>query len=518
MLMSKTFCPAGSLVYIVPTGLQLTLRYDLRGNLINVFEGFGTTLDLGDEFLKAIVRMGLVPNGIKITGGITDIWGVFYSNKFEANNGLLPECEYERIKADILSGTPGYKFYAGFVKSGATSLIDPSTMQVWLKSAKFEVLPTWLVPAEATEDALKTHINNTMYPFQYPLIAGYIIYESANAPTYQSVDLRTFTVDKVKQHVDSNGYIKYDISNNGNTITVDLPEATNYNVQKGSQLITDRNRIIWSRNADNAKMLIRRIPCEYCGKIIDVPMSGIACCDDPTCTSFLFSKIERFCTQLDLKVPTFAAVKKLIKSGELQTLSDLLLLPDYSEVKIEKPLWEVINAVIPGEVGVPRDWLIKFCNKCNNEYKTVKYYLNGPLRINTELEMEVPIRFARWLDAGDNMLQLDTIVNSTQVTLVDVGRLSGINVPPLLHDKTILITGVFKHGSTSDIFTILQSYGAIVVTDFDEFIDYVVVGDIKDGINGEAILGAKGLKIPVVDENVFFAHYGIDADLESNLV
>ena len=235
-------------------------------------------------------------------------------------------------------------------------------------------------------------------------------------------------------------------------------------------------------------------------------------------TSFLFNKIERFCNQLDIKAPTFAFVKKHIKSGELQVLSDLLLLPEYIDISIEKPLWEIINAVIPAEVGVPREWLIKLCNKCNNEYKTVKYYFNGPRRIATELEMEVPIRFARWLDSGENLIQLDTIISSSQIHLKDVGKLSGINVPPLLHDKTIFITGVFKHGSISDMFTILQSYGATVVTDFDEFIDLVLVGDIKDGINGDAILGARGLKIPVVDETPFFNHYGIDEDLESNLV
>ena len=34
MLFTKTFCNAGSLVYIVPTGLLVTLRYDAHGTLI----------------------------------------------------------------------------------------------------------------------------------------------------------------------------------------------------------------------------------------------------------------------------------------------------------------------------------------------------------------------------------------------------------------------------------------------------------------------------------------------------
>ena len=76
MLISKTVCQAGSIVYLVPTGLQLTLHYDARGNLTNVYQGFGSKADLGQDFMKSLIRLRLVPNTVKLTGGITDIWGV----------------------------------------------------------------------------------------------------------------------------------------------------------------------------------------------------------------------------------------------------------------------------------------------------------------------------------------------------------------------------------------------------------------------------------------------------------
>ena len=132
--------------------------------------------------------------------------------------------------------------------------------------------------------------------------------------------------------------------------------------------------------------------------------------------------------------------------------------------------------------------------------------------------MEVPIRFARWLNVPQNLSELDTIVTSSQIIIKDTGKLAAFDAPLLFLHKTIFITGTFKHGSLVDIATILQSYGAVVVTEYDDFIDYVLIGDIKDNIKGEAILGARSLGIPVVEESAFFAHYGIDADLQNNLV
>ena len=117
MLITKTFCKAGSLVYIVPTGLLVTLRYDAHGKLGKVFKGFHTheedvnpDEEISDKFVNTIFQNCMVPGSIKITGTTTSVWGVFYSDDFKTSYGKLPECEYDRIIDDISSGNIKYKF------------------------------------------------------------------------------------------------------------------------------------------------------------------------------------------------------------------------------------------------------------------------------------------------------------------------------------------------------------------------------------------------------------------------
>lgn len=520
MLISKTVCSAGSSVSIVPLGLQITLHYDMRGNLMKVYQGFDTKVELDDEFMKTIVRMGLVPSAIKLTGGSTDVWGVFLSEDITAANSLLPDCEFERIKSDIMSGMPGYKFYVACITTGAEAMVNSASVQNWARGSNFNVCPSWLVPTDASDQTLETYLNVFgKGVVTYPKVAGYVIYESNGRPYYHSNDLRTATVTKAKRHTDLDGFIKYEVTyGNKQTIDMNYPDAVKFNMQKGAQFIMDRGQVIWSSTATDAAAprLAPKITCEHCNKILDVPVRGMMNCNDPFCTSLLFPRIEKFCKTLDLLILAPAKFKKYVKEHQIQILPDILLLDEYKDIKVEKDLWEIIYSVVPNDVCLDSEWLKKFCAKCNNQYKTAMYYFNGPLRIKTELDMDVPVRFARWLDEPRNLTELDTIVNSEQINIIDRGVIK-FEAMPILHDKTIFITGTFTHGSYEDITAILRSYSAEVITEFDEFVNYVLVGDIKENISGEAIQGARALKIPIVDESVFFDHYRIDEDLE-NLV
>lgn len=520
MLISKTVCSAGTTVGLVPLGLQLTLHYDARGNLMKVYQGYETKCELSDDFMKALVRMGRIPTGIKLIGGSTDVWGVFTSDVITAENSLLPDCEYERIKADILSGDPNYRFYVTCITTGAETMINSSSVQNWARGSGFITAPFWMIPTDANDQVLQTYVENFgKGVITFPKIAGYVIYENDGKPTYYSNDLRTAAITKVKKYVDINGYIKYDASyGEKHTITMNYPDAARFNIQKGSQVILDRGQIIWSSTADDVEgHLVMKLTCEHCGKLLQVPPRGIMSCDDPFCTSVLYPRIEKFCRTLGLVTLPQAKFKKYVKSQELQILPDLLLLEEYKEESIEKSLYEFMYAVIPDEVCLDVDWLKRFCNKCSNQYATVKYYLDGPRRIATELDMEVPVRFMRWVSEPRNLTELDTILTSANIHMTSEAQAYKFDAMPILHDRTIFITGTFMHGNYDEITAILQSYSATVVTEFDECITDVLVGDIKENISGEAILGARALKIPVVDESVFFNHYRIDEDLE-NLV
>lgn len=527
MLVTKTFCRPGSLIYIVPTGLLVTLRYDAHGQLNQISKGFtGHTEEPGEiipeDFMKAAVTHGLVPGSIKLTGTNSVVWGVFYSDVFKTPIGDVPQCEYDRIISDIITGNIKYKFYIGNLDSGAASISNPTSLNAWGKMSGFDLLPTWLIPTDATDKSLKDFISsNIHYPFKYPLISGYIVYEGANKPYFYSLSLHTINVKDTAKYVNHSGYIKYKVQyGDDEWLYMNYPDAAFYNVKKGSQLILDGDTVIWSntKSSNHSDRLAKRLVCKSCGKILDVPDTGVMTCTNPYCTSLLYPRIERFCGVLGLDPLTKERFDKYVASSDLQILPDVLLLPEYKDIKIKKNLWEIIFACLPMEVGVDKQWLIKFCNRCNNNYKTVKYYFDGPIRIYTELDMNVSRRLANWLSGPQNIVELDTVINSEQIEIAVRDKIMSFDGAPIFRNKTIYITGTFKHGSHSEIQAILESYSATVVTEFDEFIQCVLVGDIKDGIEGQAILAARELHLPIFGETEFFNKYEIDADLEKYLL
>ena len=527
MLITKTFCKPGSLIYIVPTGLLVTLRYDAHGQLNGVFKGFtphGEDLgeEISEDFKKAILLNGLVPGSIKIKGATTVIWGVFYSDEFKTPVGDVPTCEFDRIIKDITSGNIKYKFYIGNVDSGALAICNAASLNSWGKLAGFDLLPTWLIPSDATDNTLRDYVYSSIhYPFKYPLISGYIVYEGGTRPYFYPLHLQTLTVTGTSTYVNHSGYIRYKVHyGNDELLTLNYPDAAFFNIKKDSQLVLDGGTVIWSntKSSNHSDRLSKRIVCKSCGKILDVPDTGYMTCSDPHCTSLLYPRIERFCKVLDLDVLSKEQFDKYVDKSDLQIFPDVLLLPEYADKQIEKNLWEVIFACIPMDVGVDKQWLIKFCNRCNNNYKTVKYYFDSPVKIYTELDMNVSRRFATWLSIPRNILELDTIISSQQIKLINQDKVMSFDGAPIFRNKTIYITGTFRHGTIPEIKAILESYSATVVTDFDEYIQCVLVGDIKDGIEGQAILTARDLKLPIFNESEFFAKYEIDEDLEKFLL
>lgn len=527
MLVTKTFCRPGSLIYIVPTGLLVTLRYDAHGKLNQITKGFSPFGDdsaeiLADEFTHAVLSNGLVPGSIKITGGNTVIWGVFYSDVFKTPIGEVPNCEYDRIISDIVSGNVKYKFYIGNIDSGATAISNPTALNTCGRLNGFELLPSWLIPSDATDKSLKDYISsNIHYPFKYPLISGYIVYEGTGKPYFYELSLRTILVKDAIKYVNHSGYIKYKVQyGDDEWLYMNYPDAAFYNVRKGSQLILDGETVIWSntKSSNHSDRLAKRIVCKSCGKILDVPDTGYMTCSNPYCTSLLYPRIERFCKVLDLDVLSKEQFDKYVANSDLQILPDVLLLPEYKDVKIEKNMWEIIFACLPMEVSTDKQWFIKFCNRCNNNYATIKYYLDGPIKIYTELDMNVSRRLATWLSEPRNIIELDTVINSDQVVIKSKDKITSFDGAPIFRNKTIYITGTFRHGNYAEIRAILESYDAVVVTEFDEYIQCVLVGDIKDGVEGQAILSARQMHLPIFNETEFFAKYDIDSDLEKYLL
>lgn len=527
MLFTKTFCKAGSLVYIVPTGLLVTLHYDVHGGLSSITKGFDGTEEISAEFFTVVSKSGVVPCVINAKGGTTKIWGVFYSEEFTNPMAYLPMGEYERIINDITAGNCNrYKFYVGNVDSGAAPIINPTALNTWARTNHFETLPTWLVPMDANDSTLEAFIStNRNFPFKYPLISGFIIYQDGGFPVFKLTNLKECLVTKTKSFVSDNGYVMYEVFyQNGDatrSISIHYSDAVRFNIQKTSQIILDGDTVVWSNSRGKGSTrtpLSSTTTCNYCGKLLPVPNIGPMTCTDLHCTSLLYPRVQRFCSVLGLACIAKSTFDKYIASDDLRTLPDLLLLPTYKKLSINNSLCDIIFAVISGDVGLDKQWLSKLCGHCNNNYKTIKYYLENPIKMRTELDMEVPRRLISWLADPQNILELDTIINSEQVDIEAISKIRKFDGPNLFRGKTIYITGTFMHGSYEDIVAILSSYGAVVVTEFDEYVQCVLIGDIKDGIDGGAIQSARLLKIPTFEETAFFSRYDIDSDLEKYLL
>ena len=464
--------------------------------------------------MKAIVRMGLIPNNIKLQGGTTDIWGVFYSNEITSQSGVLPYCEFDRIIEDIQSGSPNYRFYVGNVDSKAMP-ISSSSLQSWCKLMNFNLLPSWAVPVDANDDSLLAFISSPqVYPFEAPLICGYIIFNGQASATYHPLNLQTKRVCEADKYVDFSGYFRYILTFDDNTlIYMNYPDAVQYDVQKNSQIVLDGGTVIWC-TTDSDSELSNRITCPFCNKILDVPASGPMTCSDSFCKSLLAPRLSRFCNILDLPMLSKDAIDGYIENEDLTIFPDILLLPEYKDLSITKSLWEIIFAYMSADVGLNKEWLIKLCNKCNNSYETVKYYFENPMRLRTDLDLTASPRLIKWLQEPRNLVELDTIIQSSQISIATESKLVRFDADPILRNRTIYITGKFAHGPQDDIIAILNSYAATVVTEFDEYVQCVIVGDLKEDINGTAILAARDLHIPVFDESTFFAKYQIDEDIE----
>jgi NAD-dependent DNA ligase len=120
-------------------------------------------------------------------------------------------------------------------------------------------------------------------------------------------------------------------------------------------------------------------------------------------------------------------------------------------------------------------------------------------------------RLIAWLKLLENCSDCVEILNMSNIKLIKAKK--HVDGSPIFRDKKIYITGVFSHGTTEDIISILEGYSATVFTKFDQSVDCVVVGDVPENVNGHAINEAKNLTIPVIDETTFFNMYRIDSDI-----
>ena len=124
-------------------------------------------------------------------------------------------------------------------------------------------------------------------------------------------------------------------------------------------------------------------------------------------------------------------------------------------------------------------------------------------------------KFINWCRDSKNLEMFTNLLHSGRVEISSA--MKQFDGAPIFRNTKILITGTFKHGKLSDVADILRSYSADVTTYFQHDISVVVVGDIKENVDGSIVTKARQAGIQICNESEFFNLYKIDEDLKNYL-
>lgn len=523
-MFAKTFCKPGAFMTVVPHGLLTTLHYNAKGTLETITFGYDedNPVVLSTPFSDAVKQSGVVPGAIKVYGGRTSVMGVIYTDDLFFNSGKLPDCDQEVLCSKFVECKgQGFKFYGGHVSSNAVSFNGIHSIRNWLDMFKFNQLPGYVVPAGVTPDAVKKMVLSR-YPFKYPLVAGFMFHEMGHF-RYVDAGVNQAVIKSVSRFNDMYGNIKAKLHLvDSRALEVNYSEVIKWNLHTNTAVwyLDDSHELLGAQSTDDKKRdkRLSRITCEVCGKQFVSPLSGSVTCDDPHCPSHLYMQVQKFTKALNLPTIEYPVFEKAIKDKQVICLTDVLLLPMYQDCKVSVTLAKVLEAAVPTLVCPNATIFTLFANRCNNSWKTMKYYIDNPLKLVNELNIKSPFtaRLMNWLSDGYNVTTLETLISSPQIQVMASSK--KFDGAPIFRGKKIAITGKFVHGDMSEIISILESYSAKVVTQFDTDVNCVLVGHIKEDVDGQVIQSARASNVPVFEEKPFFAKYEIDEDLRSNLL
>lgn len=513
-------------VSFIPAGIQMTLQYNESGNLERVFTSSGKDRKPCDTVvMTTLLNSHIVPGVIPIKKGTSWVYGVLYTGQLFAADGMLPDCIYPSAMSTFVSNPTQFNFFAYTVESTAINFVGAAPTRQCLSNYKFKTLPGWIVPANFTDATADNWLNNDQYPFNDKLTTSLAVFRKGEFHAY-SLGTYQRVISRVQKYTDENGYIKASVSCIGSpsVINLDYPDVVTYNLHANTVCVFDAtHQLIHSFASDTKKQDARShtLTCSYCGKTITVPASGEMMCPNNHCTSMLAPNLMHFCSclgisTLDMNTATFAG---LVSAKKITCLTDIFTLPEFENLKdLPVTLATILRAIVPVAVIPSNDIFTVLANRCSNNERTFRYYLNNSGQISSDLGITHKYLPAleSWLSDMCNLSDVFAVLDLPCLSIQCIDK--KFDGAPIFRGKKLYITGDFVHGELSEIIAILQSYSAEVTTQFDDSVHGVVVGSKQENIDGHAIRSAKNLGISVMDEVQFFNTYEIDKDLQENLV
>ena len=138
----------------------------------------------------------------------------------------------------------------------------------------------------------------------------------------------------------------------------------------------------------------------------------------------------------------------------------------------------------------------------------MEYYIDHTEKFWEDLDLDKNVfyKLYTWLQVETHREDVHSILHNSHVNIKDK---STSEIPLVLKDTLVYLTGTFECGTYEYVGELLSQYGATTTTDFSPSVSFVVIGDIPENIYGPAINSAKDRGILVFTESQFFQCFNI---------
>ena len=518
----------GDYVIPEPFGIKMMLRYDSRGVLDHIEVGAEYTdmVDMSNTYFSVMRdHISDIPSKISIKDGSTFVYGTLYTDDipyiFDTKfAGLVPDIYIHEYTHNT---NIEYVFYASYVKSNAMSFTSPIVTKNWLAMSKFRTTPSFMAPANPSEQFYNYIVNSSQWGNLNKHLGGVSYYRDGQvySETFRYYEM---AVKRVVTKLSTSGAILGRIEStsveatDSTYIDVNYSEVLNNNIQSGDLVFLYDNlngQLAFSVAKNSARQpRPTYVQCPVCKKQVDINRSGSTYCIDDSCMSKHYYDFCNMVTTLNPPQLSHDDFIKLAKSNKVLNIVDFLDLPQYDEYIFELNLPTLLRAIIPVMSVRSIHTLEKFANRCKHDLNTLKYYVHNPNRIYTDLDMNDldSKHLIEWLTSTYNQSVVEAMLGCDKVKLLN--NVKEFDGAPIFRNKTICVTGIFDHGTLDDIAKILRSYSANVVYSYSDDVNCILVGQSMERVRSDIIKQARANNVPILYERNFFEEYGINDDLK----
>lgn len=516
-MLVRNFLKAGCYATVVPVGVPITIRYSEKGLIDQVTQGYNKT-EIGDaELLTKFIEDNVVPRSAPCEG-TTWVHGILFTHNMISDTVAVSSSIADRLLDKFMKDSSGFQFYAGNVDATSQDFHNAVGANQWLGLAKFKTLPGVIIPSNLTAEKLDSIINLPGYAFDYPLVDGFWVWDG-DAREYYSNDLKLLEVvdtEDVLEPMSGKSLVNLSLAS-GEVCSVDYYEAKKFDIRRGDALLEDfTGNLLYNFMRPQAVGPVY-FTCKTCGSQHVLSPDDIAICNNPHCTSILYPQVNRFLSILGFDKVSVEDYKVITdKCGKVFMLPDILDLPQYEDKTVDCTLHKILEATIPAKFLPESSKLIgSLLQDSNNSEKTVMYYLQHFDRFLQSSNYTLDCSIQTWLADARNLLELQAVIDNPHIHIVGGGK--KFEGAPIFRGKTILVTGRFLHGSFDEISSIFASYSAKTTAQFDTSVNCLVIGDMKEDINGGIVNQCRKINLPIFSETEFFNKYEIDSDMSENL-